>query len=103
MHADAPPRAWRLGGTARDDVDDAEERVRAVHRRHRAADQLDARDLVDRHQALEAKPGERAPRLVYARAVDQDENAGVEVTGDRKAADADRVREPSVDEIRPGD
>ena len=102
--ADARPRPRRLGRAARDDVDDAEERVGAVQRRHRAADHLDARDR-RRSPTSASKPSPaNAPHAsLTRRAVDQHEHPRVEVARDLQPADADRVRQPIVDEVHAGD
>jgi hypothetical protein len=103
VDADAAPRLRRLRRTARDDVDDAEERVRAVHRRHRAANDLDACDLVDGDDAFEAEARRRAPRFVDRRAVDEHEDARVEVARNLQAADAERRVDAVVLEVDTGD
>ena len=87
--------ARRAVGAAGDDVDDAEEGVGAVHRRDRAADHLDAVDLVDADRHVVVDAGELVPRLVDGRAVDQDQDAGVEVGQDLQAAHA-QARAPAI-------
>ena len=69
-----------------------------------AADQLDARDVVDRHERSRSpRPANAAPRLVDRRAIDEHEAARVEVARDIEAADADAVDDARVDRVHAGD
>ncbi len=76
---------------ARHEVDDAEERARAVEHRARTADDLDALDVVEVRAPVEADV--RRPDVVVVRrvTVDEDEDAVSVVAGAREPADADRV------------
>jgi hypothetical protein len=93
----------RLVGLDRDDVDDADERVGAVDRRHRATDDLDAGHVVQRDRQRRRAVDELAPRLVERGAVDQDEDARVGIAEQLDAADADPLDHPVVGDVDPGD
>jgi hypothetical protein len=83
---------------ARDDVDDARDRVRAVDRRRAILEDLDAVDHGERDRVEVGRRGDTAGRRAVdpAHAVDQHEHAlGAEVAQvglDRAGADAATVR-----------
>jgi len=82
----AAPRARARPG---DEVDHRIEGVRAVERRARAPDDLDAVEGVDVDELLRAEEGGVVDRLVEPPPVEQHENPGVEVARLRQAADGE--------------
>src|SRR5690606_18580897 len=80
-----------VASTLRDDVDDAEERIRPVERGARSPDHLDPVDEVDVDERLRPDARLVVDAVVEAMAVHEEEDAGVEVARPIEAADAQIV------------